>query len=223
MAALVGMAAIFAGASHALLAAAVFAFETTLQPLGLPPLLGGCAAAFLVSSLLLRHSIMTEKIARRGVHVPRDYDADSLAGVRVSTVMTRGVVTLPASRTVVDVHAMLADTPHVRFPVVDDAGRFAGYADRRRLAEGDVTRSVDALVVDRFHATRADASLREAIDQLAIHDVGTLAVLDEDRKVVGVLTRGDVLRAHGRLLRARHAPSRHLRLGGRREKASAGT
>ena len=83
--ALVGMAAIFAGASRALLASVVFAFETTLQPLGLLPLLGGCTAAYLVSCLLMQHTIMTEKIARRGVRVPAEYSADFLdqtAGTR---------------------------------------------------------------------------------------------------------------------------------------------
>jgi chloride channel protein, CIC family len=75
IAALVGMAAIFAGASRALLASVVFAFETTLQPLGLLPLLGGCTVAYLVSCLLMRNTIMTEKIARRGVHVPSEYEA----------------------------------------------------------------------------------------------------------------------------------------------------
>ena len=60
------MAAMFAGASRALLASVVFAFETTRQPMGLLPLLGGCSAAYLVSLLLMRNSIMTEKIARRG-------------------------------------------------------------------------------------------------------------------------------------------------------------
>ena len=59
-------------------ASAVFAFETTLQPLGLLPLLGGCTAAFLVSALLMRNTIMTEKIARRGVRVPGEYEADFL-------------------------------------------------------------------------------------------------------------------------------------------------
>jgi len=72
VAALVGMAAGFAGASRALLASVVFAFETTLQPLGLLPLLGGCSASFLVSALLMRNTIMTEKIVRRGVRVPAE-------------------------------------------------------------------------------------------------------------------------------------------------------
>src|SRR5262249_51111053 len=73
VAAMVGMAAMFAGASRALLASVIFAFETTRQPLGLMPLLGGCSAAFLISSLLMRHTIMTEKIARRGGRVLGEY------------------------------------------------------------------------------------------------------------------------------------------------------
>jgi hypothetical protein len=76
--ALVGMAAMFAGASRALLASVVFAFETTRQPLGLLPLLAGCAAAYMMSCLWMRHSIMTEKIARRGVRVTGEYDVDAL-------------------------------------------------------------------------------------------------------------------------------------------------
>src|SRR5262249_23942401 len=63
IAGLVGMAAIFAGASRALLASVVFAFETTRQPIGLLPLLGGSAAAYLISCLAMKNSIMTEKIA----------------------------------------------------------------------------------------------------------------------------------------------------------------
>jgi H+/Cl- antiporter ClcA len=73
IAALVGMAAIFAGASRALLTSVVFAFETTRQPIGLLPLLGGCSAAFMISSLMMRYTIMTEKLARRGTYVPTEY------------------------------------------------------------------------------------------------------------------------------------------------------
>jgi H+/Cl- antiporter ClcA len=85
---LVGMAAMFAGASRALLTSVVFAFETTLQPLGLLPLLGGCTAGYLVSALLMRNTIMTEKLARRGVRVPTEYAADYLDQVHVRDVYT---------------------------------------------------------------------------------------------------------------------------------------
>ncbi|HKO46405.1 MAG TPA: chloride channel protein, partial [Polyangiaceae bacterium] len=99
IAGLVGMAAIFAGASRALLASVVFAFETTLQPLGLLPLLGGCSAAFLVSCLLMRNTIMTEKIARRGIRVPSEYAADFLDQVRVADFAAKEVIAFAASDT----------------------------------------------------------------------------------------------------------------------------
>ena len=89
IAALVGMATMFAGASRAMLACAVFAFETTMQPLGLLPLLGGCAAAYLTSSLLSRNSLMTEKIARRGIKTPSEYMADALDQVQVREISRR--------------------------------------------------------------------------------------------------------------------------------------
>src|SRR5439155_12167339 len=81
VAGLVGMAALFAGASHALLASIVLAFEVTRQPVGLLPLLLGCAAAYLVSLLFSRHSIMTEKLARRDSGVRQEYAADYLSHV----------------------------------------------------------------------------------------------------------------------------------------------
>ncbi|MDX2169393.1 MAG: chloride channel protein [Deltaproteobacteria bacterium] len=73
LAALVGMAALFAGASHAMLAAAVFACEVTGQTAALAPLLVACAAAYLVAGLISHSSIMTRKIERRGIHVPREF------------------------------------------------------------------------------------------------------------------------------------------------------
>jgi chloride channel protein, CIC family len=76
VAGLVGMAACFAGASRALFASIIFAFEITRQPNGLVPLLIGCTMSFIVSALLMRHTIMTEKLARRGHHVPTEYSAD---------------------------------------------------------------------------------------------------------------------------------------------------
>ncbi len=68
--ALVGMAALFTGASRAFLTSVVFAFELTHQPLGLLPLFTGCAAAYLVSCMFMRNTIKTEKIVRRGINVP---------------------------------------------------------------------------------------------------------------------------------------------------------
>ena len=76
LAALVGMASCFAGASRAFFTSIVFAFETTREPNGVVPLLVGCTAAYIISALAMKHTIMTEKLARRGHHVPNEYSAD---------------------------------------------------------------------------------------------------------------------------------------------------
>ncbi|HEU4575860.1 MAG TPA: chloride channel protein [Chitinophagaceae bacterium] len=89
-AALIGMAAMFAGASRALLTSIVFALETTGQLHGLLPLLGACVAAYFVSFFLMKGSIMTEKIKRRGVKTPDAYEPDILKTVNVSQLLQEG-------------------------------------------------------------------------------------------------------------------------------------
>jgi CIC family chloride channel protein len=87
-AALIGMAAMFAGASRAWLTSIVFALETTGQINGLLPLLGACLAAYFVSFFLMKGSIMTEKIHRRGVRTPDVYEPDTLRAVTVRDLLT---------------------------------------------------------------------------------------------------------------------------------------
>jgi hypothetical protein len=91
-AALIGMAAMFAGASRALLTSVVFALETTGQMNGLLPLLGACVAAYFVSFFLMKGSIMTEKIQRRGVKTPDSYEPDILLGITVEELLEPGKV-----------------------------------------------------------------------------------------------------------------------------------
>src|SRR6185503_81349 len=99
---LVGIAAMFAGASHALLASVVFAFETTRQPVGLLPILIGATTAYLAAISLARHSIMTEKLARRGVPIRAEYAADHLAHTFVRDFANDEVVTLSVNDTAAD-------------------------------------------------------------------------------------------------------------------------
>ena len=91
-AALIGMAAMFAGASRAFLTSVVFALETTGQVNGLLPLMGACAAAYFVSFFLIKGSIMTEKIKRRGVQTPDSYEPDVLQTINVAQLVTGSAV-----------------------------------------------------------------------------------------------------------------------------------
>jgi CBS domain-containing protein len=206
VAGLVGMAAIFAGSSRAMLASVVFAFETTRQPMGLLPLLGGCAAAYLISCLMMRHSIMTVKIARRGVRVPSEYRPDTLDGVSVAECASRSVVALDASDTIDEVRAWLASgaqgSNHRGFPVVNDEGELLGVITRKDIETlpeqdarplGDVIRREAVVAFD-------DESLRDAAERMARAKVGQLPVVERDspRKVVGILTADDFLIAYRR-------------------------
>ncbi|HET9948307.1 MAG TPA: chloride channel protein [Longimicrobiales bacterium] len=208
IAGLVGMAAIFAGASHALLASVVFAFETTRQPLGLLPLLAGCSAAYLVMLLLNRTSIMTERLARRGTYVRTEYALDYLSQISVQSVMTRSVVTLSASDTLGRVRAWLdagADgATHQGFPVVDAAGKLLGVVTRRNLrAPGDDGASIASLLQRPPVVIFPDSTLREAADQMVRAQVGRLAVVarNDHRRLLGIVSRSDLLAAHATRLR----------------------
>ena len=214
------MAAMFAGASRALLASVVFAFETTLQPLGLLPLLGGCGASFLVSALLMWNTIMTEKISRRGVRVPAEYEADYLDQVLVRDVATRQVVTLGGRQTIGEVRDWLASNApgslHQGFPILQGDGVLIAVATRRILLDpkhspltrlSDLSMRPPVFVYD-------DNTLREAADHMVRHEIGRLPVYDRGtRMMVGILTRSDILAAHGRRLHETGVLQRHLAIG----------
>ena len=202
VAALVGMAAIFAGASHALLTSVVFAFETTRQPLGLLPLLAGCTASYLIALLLNRHSIMTEKLARRGASLRTDYAVDFLGQVLVRDVATRDVVTLRASDTIAAAVARIAndgaDSTHQGFPVVTETGRVVGVLTRRDLLTADVTLTVAQAIRRAPIVVFDDSTLRDVADQMATEGVGRLPVVERDapHRLVGIISRSDLLSAH---------------------------
>jgi H+/Cl- antiporter ClcA len=203
VAALVGMAAIFAGASRALLASTVFAFETTRQPLGLLPLLGGCSAAYLIASLLMRTTIMTEKIVRRGVRVPEEYSADFLDQVLVRDVAGKQVAVLHAEQTLQEVRAQIESPQpgmtHQGFPILDGGDHVVGVLTRRTLLDRKFTplTRVGELIARPPVVVYADCSLREAADHMVRHGIGRLPVLDRNTKrLVGFITRSDLLGAH---------------------------
>lgn len=206
VAALVGMAALFAGASRAVLASVVFALEATMQPGALIPLLGGCAASHLVSSLLMSQSIMTERLARRGLRVPNEYKPDPLDQVLVRQVATQNVVTVDENQSLHQVRAWLINaapgSTHTGYPVVDDRGQLRGVLTRHELLgpEHDSTTIVRDLLRRPPIVVYDDCTLRDAVDHMLNHDVGRLPVVmrADPTKVTGIITRSTVINAHRR-------------------------
>jgi CIC family chloride channel protein len=219
VAGLVGMAAIFAGASHALLTSVVFAFETTRQPFGLLPLLAGCTASYLVALLLNRNSIMTEKLARRGASMRTEYAVDFLGQVVVRDVATREVVTLNGADTIAEVRERLAGgaVSHQGFPVLDAHGRLLGVLTRRVLLDPaiDDTRTVASMIARPPVVVFDDNTLRDAADLMVAEGVGRLPVLEreEPHRLVGILSRSDLLSAHAPRIHAASSVQRGRTLG----------
>jgi CIC family chloride channel protein len=230
--ALVGMASLFAGASRAMLASAVFAFEVTRRPEAILGLVVGCAAAQLVANLLMKHSIMTEKIARRGVRVGQDYEVDPLDGMTVAEVMTKDVVTIPADLPIQELRSWCAHggirSDHPVYPVIDVDGRLVGIFRRKRLVTTDPT-AVAAVKVARElcepppAVLYPDESLREAAETMVRHELGRLPVVNRaaQGELVGFLTRRDVMAGRKRRIEEETHRARVFAWGGGAAEAEA--
>ncbi|HXW97733.1 MAG TPA: chloride channel protein [Gemmatimonadales bacterium] len=208
--ALVGMAAMFTGASRALLASVVFAFETTRQPLGLLPLLAGCTGGYLISLLRMQSTIMTERLLRRGVPVITEYTVDHLAQTAAGERASRQVVALSAGQSLSETRAWLAGggpgSSHQGFPVVDAAGAVVGVLTRRDLLDKnqEEARSIGELIRRSPVVAFEASTLREVADLMVTHQVGRVPLIASDgsRRVIGIVSRSDLLAAHERRLDA---------------------
>ncbi len=203
--ALIGMASMFAGASRALLTSIVFAFESTMQPHGLLPLLGACIAAYFVSFFLMKHgTIMTEKINRRGVFTPNAYEADILQRLSVETVMQVDPPVLSGDNTIAEVKQWVRETPREDLPkclsVVDDSENLMGIVIVRNIIEAKVSDSthVKELITGKNVYVYDNSQLSFAVDVMSRFNVNFLPVVDREnkKKVIGVLTPQNVFGAY---------------------------
>jgi CBS domain-containing protein len=206
LAALVGMAAMFAGASHALLASVVFAFETTRQPHTLPALLMGATAAYLISHLMARHSIMTEKIARRGVFVPNSYESDPLTQISVAVTMETELQTIPSSMLLDKLAERIGkNDPAVSRRqaslVVDEEQSLVGVITRGDVIQAVAVHEPGTTVLEacsrNLIVAYPDESLQEALVKMLQHDVGRLPVVERNapQRLLGYLGRSHLLAA----------------------------
>ncbi len=219
IAALVGMAAMFAGSARALLASMIFAFETTMQPYGLLPLLAGCSSAYIVSSLMMRNTIMTEKISRRGVNVPSIYEADFLTQMAVKEYETKNVYSISSEDKISKVYAWLASgemgSLHHGYPVIDKNNKLYAIITRREIeAVRDTDKKIKDIIKKPLIAIYEDNTIREAADMMASYKVSLLPVVErgDKYKLIGVITSDDILRARKNYIEKQNAYERYISL-----------
>lgn len=153
----------------------------------------------------MKNSIMTEKIERRGVRAPGEYEADHLDQLTLRDVARRAVVTLEAAMTVAGARAWLEAHPALRhqgYPVVDAHGAVVGVLTRKELTEASEPEApLRGLLRRPAVVISDDASMRDAADVMAREGLGRLPVVSAgDHALIGIVTRSDLVQAHvGRL------------------------
>jgi chloride channel protein, CIC family len=209
--AMICMAAMMGGTMRSPLTAMIFTLELTHDLEVLPALLISCIAAHAVTVLLLRRSILTEKVARRGFHVTREYSVDPLAVLRVGEVMDRKPPTIAATMKVADLSDRIArHDPELigrqGTLIVDADNNLAGIITR-----GDLVRALEQLPENatvleagtrHLIVAYTDEILHEAVARMVRNDIGRLPVVERSnpRKLLGYLGRASVMTARLRRL-----------------------
>lgn len=200
--ALVGMSAMFAGASRAFLTSIVFALETTGQSNALLPLLATCTGAYCVSYLLMTNTIMTEKIARRGVQTPTSYEPDILDKTLVEELPLDDVIILNDAMNVGEVRTWLkqeADAIASYFIVSDLDGTYKGLISYSSLF--NMQHNNDLIIGDLVKRKnifiQPSANLKTAVETMSKEDVDILPVIEEDH-IIGILTYQNILSIYKR-------------------------
>jgi len=210
--AMISMAAMMGGTMRSPLTAIAFLLELTHDVELLPGLLVGCVAAHAVTVLLMKRSILTEKVARRGYHVVREYSVSPLARFRVEDVMERDVPTIPAETCGAEIvrRLLLQDPVFGRrhsWPLVDQRGALAGILTRADLLQAlNDADADDRTMLEIGTASPVvaypDDQLEDALNLMLRSSVGRLPVVDrrEPTRLLGMLSRGSIATAYRSVL-----------------------
>jgi H+/Cl- antiporter ClcA len=200
--AVVAMAATFGSSTGATFAAIVFVFELTRDYQVVVPLMLATVLADLVFSSLSEHTIMTEKLSRRGLRIGRFYGVDPFTTARVGQIMSSPVATLPVATTVGQARQRFLAGGHGAYPIVDDDGRVVAMVSRGDLLAADMPGEGEAGDSPVIDLARGDVvSLTPDDDAMAVlqvmvdEQVDHVPVVRGD-ELVGICTRTDLLAVH---------------------------
>ncbi len=225
--ALIGLAGVIGGVMRSPFTGVVFALELTRRFDAMLPLIIGASTAYAVSVLVLKRSVLTEKIARRGYHLSREYDVDPLEILFASEVMETDILTFESDLTAGEALALISDTApetvtarrQMLYPVVDDSGeQLRGIVTRTQLEtatqHGQSETAVDQIAHPKPIVAHPDETLRMIATRMAAHAVDRLPVVDrrEPTRIVGIISLTMLLAGRLRDLQEARDSERVLRL-----------
>jgi H+/Cl- antiporter ClcA/CBS domain-containing protein len=223
---LVALAGVLGGVMRSPLTGVIFALELTHRLDALLPLIIGASTAFAVSVLVLKRSVLTEKIARRGFHLSREYDVDPLEVLFVGEVMQRDILTYEAHLSAAAALATISGTDpaevanrrQLLYPVITDTDRLIGVVTRTMLEtavhDGKADVPLSDLCIRTPIVTHADQTLREVAVAMAANEVDKMPVVDraDTNRLIGLITLTQLLEGRLRDLQEARHPERVLRL-----------
>jgi chloride channel protein, CIC family len=217
---LISMGAILGGTMRSPFTGIVFAMELTHDFNALLPLLVATTLSYTVSVLLLKRSILTEKVSRRGFHLSREYAVDPLEILFVREVMRTHVVAFASSTAVGEAAAHLRPEHSPRgqhlYPVLDEDERLAGVITRkdiRKLAAAKPDgHEIGSFVRGEPILAFADETLRVVVNRMASSGFTRMPVLDRQGKLAGMVSLQDLLSARARNLSEERDRERVIRI-----------
>jgi len=228
--AVVGMAAMMGGTMRAPLTSTLFAVEITGNHLILLPVITASMASMAVTVLLMKRSILTEKIARRGHHLTREYSIDPLAVARAAEIMASPAETLASDMTIgAAIDFFLGENAqHRAYPITDDSDRPIGLVSRADIltwigsaASSDL--SLASATAGRPLVTAWSGEMAITIAaRMITKDSPRIPIIDDAGKLCGIISRADLLRVHHQVVAAETKRERFfLRRRDRRRAAAA--
>ncbi|MGH8127222.1 MAG: chloride channel protein [Gammaproteobacteria bacterium] len=212
--ALMCLAAVVGGVMRSPLTGVVFAMELTHQWDALLPLVIASTAAFLLSALVLKRSVLTEKVVRKGTHVTREYSVDALEVLLGGEIMPRNFVSFRSGTSLREAASEAAGAwsgggkrklEHGQrlYPVLDAEDHLVGAVTRHQLLDAafELAATPDTLLDDVMIRDMTvgypDMTLREFANLMADRQISNLPVVsrDDPRKVLSVMTIEHVLQA----------------------------
>jgi CIC family chloride channel protein len=208
--AMIGMAGMMSGAMRAPLTGALFAVELTGHFDALPATIAAATGAYAISVLVMRRSILTEKIARRGRHILQEYTVDPHEFLQAEQVMTPDPAVLSGEMSIRDTVAYFGDdATHRTYPVVDNHGRLLAMVSRsdalRWQVAGELTETslAEALSDSSQPVAYLHTSIGDVADLMVESGVGRIPIVEAaTNRVLGILSRHDLLKVRSARKRA---------------------
>jgi len=209
--ALIGMGAFLSAATHAPMTAIFLLFEITASYHVIIPIMITCVIGTTMSRHFHKESLETEELARAGIDLQAGKERNIMKSLRVGDVMTRDLEAIPEQMTLRQFTHTLAGSRQTNFPLVNEAGELTGILSTQDFMGAVFERDLMDLVVVKELATidvitvTEDENLDQVMQKIGLRNIEQLPVVDRDnnRKLVGIISRRDMVSAYNRALMSR--------------------